>query len=445
MGFKLNKSTTYSTATLLIGLLSTGANAGWEVQWIERFDGDSVNWNNWSAQTEANYNNEVQCYTADDYSTQQNYDVSDGTLKIIARKKTHACPTLGNQTKEWTSGRLNSKDKREFLYGRIESRIKFHNLEQGTWPAFWMLENRISEQPIKGDNDNVNWPNPGAGEIDVWEWFSNQPNTYITNFFNTSGCAEEVRYTYPNGSSDVLNWHNYAMEWTPERIDFFIDETLVSSQDVSGCPQYKEPMFILLNLAMGGNLGGYIDPTLQQATLEVDFVAHCQSTVDNQAIRCDESTPTNGELEHNEQLNLIVYQNGVPTSAVDTSMGEVEVRATFSAEPNLDNYILTWNSGRLTSATEEGNALKFDPSSLPSGHYTVTANLTSLDDADFSLTQHHSLEVKNGDDIADEQDQSTSPDSTSANSSSGGATSGSIAMFLALVVVFRRYFLGVRR
>nr|WP_065820245.1 glycoside hydrolase family 16 protein [Vibrio cidicii] len=125
---------------LLSLLLSNTVYAGWEVQWIDTFEGEGVNWNNWTAQTQANYNNEVQCYTADDHSDQRNYDVSNGTLKIIARKERVNCPSLGGQSKSWTSGRLNSKDKREFLYGKLEARIRFHNLEKGTWPAFWMLE-----------------------------------------------------------------------------------------------------------------------------------------------------------------------------------------------------------------------------------------------------------------------------------------------------------------
>lgn len=205
--------------SLIIGLsLSLPVWAGWERQWIDTFDGDSVDWTNWTAQVEANYNNEVQCYTADETSANKNYDVSDGTLKIIARKQSVECAGLGGQNKTWTSGRLNSKDKQEFLYGRIESRIRFHNLEGGTWPAFWMLENRISETPRKYDDDYEQWPNPGAGEIDVWEWFSNGPNIYIINFFNANNCGDRHDYVYPNGGSDVLNWHNYAMEWDANNI-----------------------------------------------------------------------------------------------------------------------------------------------------------------------------------------------------------------------------------
>ena len=280
--------------TALIGmslLCSTvPAIAGWQVEWIDKFEGSSVNWDNWTAQTNANYNNEVQCYTDDDSSDEKNYDVSDGVLKIIARKKSNSCTGLNGITKSWTSGRLNSKDKSEFLYGRIESRIRFQNLEGGTWPAFWMLENRIMQQPIKGDDDYSYWPNSGAGEIDVWEWFSNSPDSYITNFFNAESCAALEKYYYIGGGPDVQEWHNYAIEWAQDEISFYIDEILVVTQDVSNCTQYEEPMFVLLNVAMGGDLGGSIDSNLEIATLEVDYVAHCSATDANSAIYCNEET-----------------------------------------------------------------------------------------------------------------------------------------------------------
>jgi beta-glucanase (GH16 family) len=281
----------YLGLSLLMMGVSSLALAGWEVQWIEPFDGTSVNWDNWTARVQADYNNEVQCYTDDDSSVDKNYDVSDGTLKIIARREAVSCEGLGGKSKTWTSGRLNSKDKAEFQYGRIEARIRFHDLEGGSWPAFWMLENRIGENPVKGDNDNVSWPNPGAGEIDVWEWFSNNPSTYITNFFNASGCGAEFRPSYSGGASDVQDFHTYAIEWTADDIQFFMNDTMVKSYDLSSCSQYEEPMFVLLNVAMGGNLGGAIDASLNTATMEVDYVAHCIASTNNALTSCNETTP----------------------------------------------------------------------------------------------------------------------------------------------------------
>ncbi len=304
----------------LLAFTSLNTMAGWEVTWIDKFEGDRVDFDKWTAQTQANYNNEVQCYTDDDVSENRNYEVSDGTLKIIARKGQVACEGLNNQQKEWTSGRLNSKDKGEFLYGRIEARIRFLELKGGTWPAFWMLENRISEQPYKGDNDNIAWPNPGAGEIDVWEWFSNDGDTYITNFFNTGNCGTEKRIPYPGGAPDVMEWATYAIEWDADNIQFLMNDQVVAEYDMTNCGQYEEPMFVLINVAMGGNLGGVIDSTLDTAVMEVDYVAHCEKSDANAWTSCNESTPMiaddDGDGVSNGNDQCPNTPNGVPVDLV---------------------------------------------------------------------------------------------------------------------------------
>ncbi len=364
--------------------VSASANAGWEVQWIDAFNGTSVDWSNWSAQTQANYNNEIQCYTDDETSVNKNYDVSAGTLKIIARKQDIACPGLNNEQREWTSGRLNSKDKAEFLYGRVEARIRFLDLQGGTWPAFWMLENRISEQPIKGDDDIVHWPNPGAGEIDVWEWFSNNGDSYITNFFNTNGCGAEHRPAYPNGKIDVTDFHTYALEWDEDNISFFMDDDVVVSYDVSTCPQYEEPMFVLLNVAIGGNLGGAVDPQLSKATMEVDYVAHCVASDANNETACNESTPfiidddndgigNSNDLCPNTPANVAVDETGCEVvelpnepeqSAPTPTLPSANVISLFSDEyTNIDEIDYNPNWGQSTQVSviqiNDNNTLKY--------------------------------------------------------------------------------------
>lgn len=279
--------------TLFISLLlvCTTAHASWKLNWIDDFNGSSVNWSNWSAQTTASYNDEIQCYTDDEVSPNKNYEVSNGTLKIHARRQDIECEGQNGRKRDWTSGRLNSKDKAEFLYGRIEARLRFLNLEGGTWPAFWMLENRIAEQPIKGDDDSIRWPNPGAGEIDIWEWYGHGGGRFITNFFNVEKCGAEYRYPYPNGAIDVTKFNTHAVEWTADNIKIFYNDTLVIEHDLSSCSQYEEPMFVLLNLAMGGTIGGEVSPNLHHATLEVDYVAHCVASSSSTATVCDASTP----------------------------------------------------------------------------------------------------------------------------------------------------------
>lgn len=325
---------------VVMGALSlcSAANAGWELAWVDRFDGTGVNWDNWTAQTQANYNNEVQCYTDDETSAQRNYEVSDGTLKITARRMDIACPGLGGEQRPWTSGRLNSKDKAEFLYGRVEARLRFLDLEGGSWPAFWMLENRIAEQPYKGDNDFVNWPNPGAGEIDVWEWYGNSGASYITNFFNVGGCGGEFRPNYPGGVTDVTEFHTYAMEWTPDSVSFYMDDTLVIEQDMSNCAQYEEPMFVLINVAMGGNLGGAIDPNLNEATMEVDYVAHCARSTANNQTGCNESTPALQDADGDGVSDSVDQCPNTPAGAVvDFDGCKVQTEPEVGAQAPVDS------------------------------------------------------------------------------------------------------------
>jgi beta-glucanase (GH16 family) len=313
--FFLNRVRQVSLLATLSFMVVLPLHAGWEVSWIERFDGGSVNSDNWTPQTDANFNNEVQCYTDDETSANRNYEVSDGTLKITARRQQIICPGQNNTPRNWTSGRLNSKDKAEFLYGRVEARIRFDELRGGTWPAFWMLGNRIRETPIKGDNDSIQWPDQGAGEIDIFEWFGNGGDSYITNFYNANGCAGEKRYPYPGGAPDVQSFHDYAIEWTADEITMFIDDIAVITHDLSNCPQYEEPMFVLLNVAMGGSLGGAIEASLNTATMEVDYVAHCVASDSNNAQRCNESTPQGADDDGDGILNILDICPATPANA----------------------------------------------------------------------------------------------------------------------------------
>jgi beta-glucanase (GH16 family) len=391
--------------------------AGWEVTWIDRFDETGVNWDNWTPQIQANYNNEVQCYTDDDSSAQQNYETSEGTLKIIARKQDISCPGLGGENKSWTSGRLNSKDKAEFLYGRIEARIRFLELKGGTWPAFWMLENRIAENPFKGDNDTVNWPNPGAGEIDVWEWFSNDGDSYITNFFNTGNCGSEVRVTYPGGAPDVQSFHTYAIEWTADNIKFFFNETVVVEQDLSNCSQYEEPMFILLNVAMGGNLGGAIDPELNSATMEVDYVAHCVKSDLNEFQECNETTPliidedndgvsTALDLCPNTPEGTVVDQNGCElvtqpqVVAPDPQTSAQQVISLFSdSYNNISNIDYNPNWQQATQVTQieiaGNNILKYAGLNYQGTDFTDNKqDVSTMDNVHLDYWTYNSTELK---------------------------------------------------
>jgi len=376
---KLVNNTTFQlfSSVLLSLAISSPAIAGWQLEWIDDFEGTRVNKTNWTSQVQANFNNELQCYTDDDTSANKNYDVSNGTLKIISRRQSNSCAGLNGTSKSWTSGRINTKDKQEFLYGRIESRIRLNDTRAGSWPAFWMLENRINEHPIANDNDTVGWPNPGAGEIDIWEWYANSPNSYITNFFNKSDCGSAVRYNYPNGSADVLQWHTYAMEWDKDAITFYMDDIPVATQNISSCAQYKEPMFVLLNVAMGGDLGGVIDSTLNSVTMEVDYVAHCSATNDNSQTQCKPSSQASqtAPVITSTAINSVISGNAYDYTLTATDADTLTLSATV-----LPNWLsFDSDTGRLSGT----------PSVSDAGLHEVTLTVsdgTELTTQSFAIT-----------------------------------------------------------
>ena len=226
----------------------------WELVWSDDFEGTSLNRNNWNVEVNGSGggNNEKQYYV----DSENNLKVSDGTLKIICRKENYG-------GRKYTSGRINSKGKQEFKYGRIEARLKLPRFS-GIWPAFWML----------GANyDRVGWPK--CGEIDIMEAindddfvFSNLHWSYNNGPADTHGKKYKV--------NDRTQWHTYGMEWDENTAKFYVDDHVYDTFSITSQSQmeeFRKKQFIILNLAIGGNLpGNNIDESGLPATMEVDWV-----------------------------------------------------------------------------------------------------------------------------------------------------------------------------
>ena len=209
------------------------------------------------------WNNEVQHYT----NSTKNSIVSDGTLKIIAIKENY---TFDNSTKNYTSARLNSKFG--FKYGRVDVKAKLP-ATQGTWPAIWTLGTNINEiGNFFGDSEgSVGWPR--CGEIDIMEqngWNKNELYGYF-HFANPQG-----EYGNHGNITSISNasgeYHIYSMEWTDEIIKILIDDKEFVSLINNGNVPYDNRHYLLLNIAIGGNLGGDIDPSFSQDRMEIDYV-----------------------------------------------------------------------------------------------------------------------------------------------------------------------------
>jgi len=247
----------------LLAFVATASAQEWRLVWSEEFDYEGLpDPDKWSYDTRGNAtgwgNNEKQFYTSENSA---NAYVKDGILTITALKE----PVEG---KEYTSARLITRGKGEWLYGRFEIRAK-NPTGRGTWPAIWMMP---------AANTYGGWP--ASGEIDIMENVGFDPDTIVgaahTRAYNHSiGTEKSARIHVPTNYTD---FHVYALEWEPEEYRLYVDgeHFFTFRNEGTGFAEwpYDKPFYLILNLAIGGNWGGQqgIDDTLFPHRFEIDYV-----------------------------------------------------------------------------------------------------------------------------------------------------------------------------
>lgn len=232
--------------------------------WSDEFDGDRLDPDKWVFETGAHGwgNNDLANYTAD-----QNTEVSDGTLKIIAEKVGD-----GQNVGDYTSARLNSLQS--FTYGRMEVRAKVPDVRgNGLWPAIWTLGENIRE---------VGWP--ACGEIDLMEYVSFDPNTFHASAHTDAFNHRQGNHITSGGIALPTieeEFHTYGVIWTEDSLKYYVDDTtnVVFTYDKPANATdaewpFDKPQFFLLNLAVGGDWAGAhgVDDDVFPATFEIDHV-----------------------------------------------------------------------------------------------------------------------------------------------------------------------------
>ena len=222
--------------------------------WSDEFDTDGApdpaNWTYDLGNGQVGWgNNELQYYT----DRSENVVVEDGVLKITAQRESY----MGF---DFTSARLKSEGLQEFTFGRYEIRAKLPE-GVGTWPAIWMLG---------ADYQTNAWP--GAGEIDIMEHVGRNQNEILStlHFPGNSGANGISEMTTVETASS--EFHVYAAEWTETQIRFYVDDELYHIFENDDTKPFDKDFFMILNVAMGGNLGGDVDASFSQSAMEVDYV-----------------------------------------------------------------------------------------------------------------------------------------------------------------------------
>ena len=239
--------------------------AQWELVWNDEFNLNYINQSKWNHEEwgPGMVNDELQAYT----NRSINSYIEDSCLVIRALHENYGGAN-------YTSARMNSAGKGDFLYGKIDIKAKLPS-GAGTWPAIWMLP-----------TDWVYGGWPASGEIDIMEhvgcnlnWVKGSIHTEDCNW--NDGCPNQS--AGGNGQDHYLegvsgNFNIYSVEWTASKIDFFINNnhywTFTNTGTGSGMWPFDQDFHVILNLAIGGSWGGIceIDNSSFPQEMKVDFV-----------------------------------------------------------------------------------------------------------------------------------------------------------------------------
>ncbi|TVZ57221.1 beta-glucanase (GH16 family) [Lutibacter sp. Hel_I_33_5] len=194
-------------------------------------------------------NNELQTYT----NNAENAKVEGGSLKITAKAD-------GNGG--YTSARLKTEGLYNFKYGKVEVKAKLP-ASAGTWPAIWMLGSNFS---------TVSWPK--SGEIDIMEQTGADKNKILaTCHWEDSTSNQKADYgTNTSISNASIEFHVYSLEWTEASIKIYLDDVLFYELTNSASLPFNADFFLILNVAMGGSLGGNVDAGFTEDTMEIDYI-----------------------------------------------------------------------------------------------------------------------------------------------------------------------------
>lgn len=264
----------------------------YQLVWEDNFNAPKLDLTIWNIEENdlGGGNNELQYYHPDNV-TIENYE-NENCLVLTAKKQAFG-------TKLFTSGRVNTKHKVDFKYGKIEARIKLPRTSDGLWPAFWLLGNDI---------DRVGWPK--CGEIDIMEMGHHsaiKEGTQDKKFNGACHWGESFNGgKYPNfvefstaDNSIQEGFHTYTLCWDADSIRMYLDKDqnpepyyklAISNSDSIQSPihYFHKNYFVIFNLAVGGNYPEIWDPekitALSQgdAKLYVDYIKVYQR---NKAIR----------------------------------------------------------------------------------------------------------------------------------------------------------------
>ncbi|MHC5055575.1 MAG: glycoside hydrolase family 16 protein [Planctomycetota bacterium] len=256
----------------LAAAAAVDAPAGWKLVWSDEFDYEGLpDPKKWDYEEGFVRNREMQYYTR---ARKENARVEDGVLVIEGRKERLPNPRYQEGSKSWQRNRRNAEytsaaiitlGKAAWRYGRIEVRAKLPR-GKGMWPAIWTLG---------ANRSKIRWP--GCGEIDIMEFVGKDPRHVHGNAHYGVNGKHRSKHGKHRTKAPYDDFHVYAIEWFPDRIDFFFDKTKYHTFRIDDAGKgnenaFRKPHYLLINLAIGGSWGGPVDDKVLPQKYLVDYV-----------------------------------------------------------------------------------------------------------------------------------------------------------------------------
>jgi beta-glucanase (GH16 family) len=342
-----------------------------QLVWSDEFNGSSLDQSIWSFQL-GQFNDCVHYCT--DLPT--NTAVADGKLQLIALEESY-------QGYDYTASVIKTKHTVNWRYGRIEARIKLP-ATNGFVPAFWLLP----------EDEQYGWW-PASGEIDIME----HPTNEVTTIYGTIHSEAYNSFTGSGprgGTTDIADaetdFHLYAIEWTPEKIDFFVDNqnyyTFNNEHTGYQTWPFDHPFYIILNMAVGGAwVGNPTSSTVFPAIMEVDYVRVYQNFEDITFYGPDYIMPNTKALLYSApNISGMEYEWSVPNTAQITAgqstrqinvdwglfTGTVQLLSTINNESRLIKYPVEMSNNMLKNSDFEKGAKYWNKSA----YYPADADFT---------------------------------------------------------------------
>lgn len=344
------------------------ADDEYEFVWSDEFNGTALDESVWTYEYgTGNWgwgNGEVQYYR------KENVSVSGGCLKIQAKKENY-------EGSRYTSGRIISRDKKYFQYGKMEARIKVENGNQnGVWPAYWMMGQNSSR--LSG---NIGWPN--CGEIDIMEHANSNDYVSGTSHWNKKGINganlqsnhmyKGGDYKFPNSVNNGINgWHTYTLIWDKRHLEWQVDGdtyyTLTFTSENAYC--FRKEFFFLFNLAIGGTGTGFTnyitadDNSFQTTTMYVDYLRVYQKPEVETTTRTETTTKveetTQAATANTESVTQAATTNTESVTQAATSKPDVETKYTNATDTHVNTTTVedTTKSQKTTSVQKESETQK---------------------------------------------------------------------------------------